>query len=1311
MRKGIYTIVMAIFMVWVVLPANVQASEPLRLVMRWTGYDSSTQMTYEELNNPIMEEISATISDSIAFFYFIDENGQEIRLNPSQLSSSDTTVLDVKDAGVLDDMVYLQFKAVGNANIQYTYNGTVYSFPVTVTLPSVGCYSTTTAASESYLREYTVTDNEDNKFYIVPQSGKVSSVTLQGDFSNIATVAISNDNSYAEVIVTGTPKGSNRYDALVTFIDSNGNTYENWLVGLFLYNGRTTLGYSWSNWNNGVPSMGESFVIGMSISNGSSSSIYPLLGSADSKEKIDPKRISSSDESVLKVKADETHSDLLLIEAVDFGTAQLVYEAADSKTYTMEVVVGLPTVGYYTSTTASEETYLLEFNVTDEGPNTFYLVSQNGTLTNINLDDAFGKLATVELGSDATYAKVTITGTPENTWYSLKADHINQWGGTSSQYASIYLGNLKKSLECYYVNWDGDGNPIPTDSMENAFNLLKNSNCNLHAYFASNGKKEQIMAEDLVSSDESIVKVSADMQHPDIVNLQAVGWGTATVSYTHSDGNTYSIEVTVGLSQVGFYATPIASEETYISEFVTTEKGPNTFYLVSLAGVIDSVEMTEGFSKIATAQISEDGTYAEITITGEPEYDDFYSMEAIVRKQNGATNRYWAVIEIKNRYPSMQFTWGYYDNDKLVPNEWLYPAIKLTSVKGNDYPIFLYYVDGDNRQTINADMLKCSDESVIRFSAHKDDPKAIRIESLNWGKAVLSYTHSNDKVYNMEIVVDIPSIGYYTTPTATKEGYINSFTVTDDNNTFYLIAKDGNVFEKLTPLSDLQEIATITLSEDNTYAKVVVTGEPKENVKYGFEYKAISIEGYTSSGVMYIGSIEKEKTDEEDVNVEVDDLPTIDPTIPTDEVEVGVDSSSKEVLETVGTDIITTIADGENAKNVSVEVSTSIKAALESGADLKVTTSVVVENLDTNKVQDTATKQDVSAIERAKGEGQVAQYLNLSVVVTTYVDGTQDAKGTVSELGKPIVFTVVLPEEVKGVPEGYERSIYVLYVHNGVVKTIPVTENKDGTISFPANEFSTYALTYKDTKKISPVEAFVTRMYQQCLSRKPDQTGLEGWVGQLEGGHMNGAQIAEQFVFSNEMLRKNLSNGDFVDVLYRSMMGREADVNGKNGWVGQLNNGNMSRSQVTKAFVESKEFTNICTSYGIIRGNYDASMAPIEKFVTRFYTLCLNRPNPDQVGLYGWVGQLKGKHMNGAQIADAFFFSKEYVEKNTSNKVYVTTLYRTLMGREPDAGGLSGWVSQLERNYMTREAVMKAFIESPEFSKICVSYGIERGSK
>ena len=307
--------------------------------------------------------------------------------------------------------------------------------------------------------------------------------------------------------------------------------------------------------------------------------------------------------------------------------------------------------------------------------------------------------------------------------------------------------------------------------------------------------------------------------------------------------------------------------------------------------------------------------------------------------------------------------------------------------------------------------------------------------------------------------------------------------------------------------------------------------------------------------------------------------------------------------------------------------------------------------------------------------------------------GSEALKG-----GRDYVFHVTFTAE-----DGYAFPENFTVILNGQTLTDGIAVSGDGSV---------LTITYPFTTDVFPEEEavrdFVTRMYGQCLSREPDEAGLAGWTEQLMTAQMNGAQIAEVFVFSDEMLQKNLSDEEFVRVLYRAMLGREADETGLAGWSKELANEYSTRSEVTKAFVESAEFTAICESYGILRGEYRA-VGSIERFVSRFYTECLGRP-ADQTGYRGWVKQLQHGYVNGAQIAESFFFSEEFVNKKVSDEGYVETLYRTILGREADEAGLAGWAEQLQNSRMTRRDILKALIESHEFTGLCETYGIERGS-
>ncbi|MDZ7836944.1 MAG: DUF4214 domain-containing protein [Actinomycetota bacterium] len=118
----------------------------------------------------------------------------------------------------------------------------------------------------------------------------------------------------------------------------------------------------------------------------------------------------------------------------------------------------------------------------------------------------------------------------------------------------------------------------------------------------------------------------------------------------------------------------------------------------------------------------------------------------------------------------------------------------------------------------------------------------------------------------------------------------------------------------------------------------------------------------------------------------------------------------------------------------------------------------------------------------------------------------------------------------------------------------------------------------------SGVEEFVTRFYNLCLDRQPDQAGLHNWVSHLESRRLSGADVAQRFIFSEEFQAKNTSNEQFLLVMYAAFFNRPPDPEGYAGWLGQLQRGR-SRSFVLDGFVGSVEFARLCEKYGIEPGS------------------------------------------------------------------------------------------------------------------------------
>lgn len=112
------------------------------------------------------------------------------------------------------------------------------------------------------------------------------------------------------------------------------------------------------------------------------------------------------------------------------------------------------------------------------------------------------------------------------------------------------------------------------------------------------------------------------------------------------------------------------------------------------------------------------------------------------------------------------------------------------------------------------------------------------------------------------------------------------------------------------------------------------------------------------------------------------------------------------------------------------------------------------------------------------------------------------------------------------------------------------------------------------------VTAFVSRCYWQALNRSGDAGGLNYWCQMLLDKVQTPKEVASGFVFSQEMTNQNLSNEALVDRMYQLYLGREADPEGREYWVRQLENG-MTLEELNNGFADSVEFQDITAGYGL----------------------------------------------------------------------------------------------------------------------------------
>jgi hypothetical protein len=103
--------------------------------------------------------------------------------------------------------------------------------------------------------------------------------------------------------------------------------------------------------------------------------------------------------------------------------------------------------------------------------------------------------------------------------------------------------------------------------------------------------------------------------------------------------------------------------------------------------------------------------------------------------------------------------------------------------------------------------------------------------------------------------------------------------------------------------------------------------------------------------------------------------------------------------------------------------------------------------------------------------------------------------------------------------------------------------------------------------------AQVTRLYDTVFDRAPDDAGLAFWTNALRVGAADLDDVAELFVASPEFRDRygDLGTGDFVNLLYRNVLDREADPAGRDFWAANLQSGALDRDDVVLAFSESAE--------------------------------------------------------------------------------------------------------------------------------------------
>ncbi len=215
---------------------------------------------------------------------------------------------------------------------------------------------------------------------------------------------------------------------------------------------------------------------------------------------------------------------------------------------------------------------------------------------------------------------------------------------------------------------------------------------------------------------------------------------------------------------------------------------------------------------------------------------------------------------------------------------------------------------------------------------------------------------------------------------------------------------------------------------------------------------------------------------------------------------------------------------------------------------------------------------------------------------------------------------------------------------------------------------------------------FIARFYSEVLGRAPDQQGLQAWTTFLSANCNRAGfqQIGATFFDSDEFrTSRPLALSELIRKVYVTYLGREPDPAGLATWTNVMRQVRLRIA--VNGFVPSREFQGLLPD--------PTNRTAVAALVTRLYNEILGQA-PDQAGLTSWVDRVVATRSFN-ELAAGFLASPDFEARPQTFRDYITTVYRTFLGRNPDAAGLAGWETILRTALL--QIINVGFVPSPEF--------------
>ncbi len=253
-----------------------------------------------------------------------------------------------------------------------------------------------------------------------------------------------------------------------------------------------------------------------------------------------------------------------------------------------------------------------------------------------------------------------------------------------------------------------------------------------------------------------------------------------------------------------------------------------------------------------------------------------------------------------------------------------------------------------------------------------------------------------------------------------------------------------------------------------------------------------------------------------------------------------------------------------------------------------------------------------------------------------------------------------------------------------------------------------FLLSSCSKKEPDKTEPFVNQVFQSMFAREAVKDELEFWGENLKKEKTTGVQMVRSMLIAQEFQNRNLSSEDKVDAIYKAMVNRPADPDGKAYWSNLLNNG-VSTDALLHQLSVSSEFRTYCTGFeitpGLVNASQERDIAPNTTIAVMSLYRSLLKRDANTTELNKYAGLLLRQEMTFSDLILQMSQSGEFLIQNPTDEDAAQALITAIPGTKITMEDCKKyWQSGVSMDF-----ILKTLSTESGFTSYCQERGILPG--